>query len=107
MDSNEKLLTLLENEVKTDREIVKEIVLGKDEPQWDSSDWAIFRSKQIFKGVGLVFCAVLIFAPSYVPGLAKDSQLLLGTAVGLLSSIVTNGDNPGSNNRTKKQQVKK
>lgn len=107
MDSNEKLLNLLENEVKTDREIVKEIVLGKDEPEWDRSDWAMFRSKQCFKAVGVLVSLILIFAPSFIPNLQKDSQLLTGSAIGILSGIIANGESPGSNKKGKKQANKK
>lgn len=105
MENQDKVFNELCESNRTNQKIIQTLLIGKEDQEWEKSDYYQFFSKCTFKVLGLVFAGALIF----VPGVLKDnqflqnnSQLLVGAGIGLLGPIcLENGHNP-SNKKQKK-----
>lgn len=101
MDHHDTTLLLLEELKKArqdDHKIVEEMALGAEPRDWESSDWAQFRAATVFRAMGLVASMCLIFIPMNHTGDAVDKygQLLVGSGLGLLPSVVLGQSGAGA-----------
>ena len=94
-DIQEALLEEIKENNQTNREIVKVLTVGQEDPSWNKEDFQTFYAKQIFKFFGLCLAGALVFIPPFLDGISETNKsLILGSSLALIPSIVLNGQDP-------------